>query len=295
MDIQFYKNFIHIVEAGNLSKAAEKLCISQPTLSEQVNKLEEAAGERLIEIGRGKRYLQLTDAGKLFLENIKKICNLDENMYQDIENYRNGGKGFLRLGISSVQAPVVVEQVLGPFHHMYPNICYEIVDSVPQLLEQNLLDNVTEVAISKSPLSMPEKFDILLREREHICAVFLKGKTFFAKNKRQISLRELISCPLCVSKNNSSLFFNIMSQERLTPHIVSCHLQRSTSVAWAMTGEAVAVIPISAQSKRSSRLRYLPIADKRMFTENVLLKVKNKELSAVAKRFVDFYLSMKKG
>ena len=64
MDFAFYRNFITVVETGSISTAAQKLDIVQPALSAQIKTLEKAYGMQLLKMHRGKRHIELTEAGQ---------------------------------------------------------------------------------------------------------------------------------------------------------------------------------------------------------------------------------------
>ena len=74
MDLRTLSYFVVIAEELNITKAAEKLCMSQPPLSSQIKNLEEELDTVLFI--RGKRHLQLTDAGKLLYRHAKEILSL---------------------------------------------------------------------------------------------------------------------------------------------------------------------------------------------------------------------------
>ena len=73
MDVKQQEYFVAIVEEGSISKAAKKLYISQPTLSQFLSKLEAAEGAKLV-TRSSNNSLGLTEAGKLFYESAKKYC-----------------------------------------------------------------------------------------------------------------------------------------------------------------------------------------------------------------------------
>ena len=74
MDIRTLSYFVTIAEELNITKAAEKLCMSQPPLSNQMKSLEEELDTTLFI--RGKRHLQLTESGKLLYRHAKEILSL---------------------------------------------------------------------------------------------------------------------------------------------------------------------------------------------------------------------------
>ena len=78
MEIDNYRNFLAIVEAGSMTSASEFVHIAQPALSKQLKSLEGYFGTKLIITTRGSKHLILTDAGKILYHKAKYICSLED-------------------------------------------------------------------------------------------------------------------------------------------------------------------------------------------------------------------------
>ena len=80
---------------GNITKAAQKLHISQPPLSNQLKALEEELGVKLIE--RGSRKVTLTDVGNLLYKRGKDMVNVFESTLNEVEDFKSGIEGVLKI------------------------------------------------------------------------------------------------------------------------------------------------------------------------------------------------------
>ena len=80
MDFAFYRNFIIVAETGNLSAAAKRLGIVQPALSAQMKAIERNYGVQLFKMQRGKRHIELTEAGETFLQQARQLCNTEDDI-----------------------------------------------------------------------------------------------------------------------------------------------------------------------------------------------------------------------
>ena len=80
MDFAFYRNFITVAETGNLSAAAKRLGIVQPALSAQMKAIERNYGVQLFKMQRGKRHIELTEAGETFLQQARQLCNTEDDI-----------------------------------------------------------------------------------------------------------------------------------------------------------------------------------------------------------------------
>lgn len=85
-----------VYEEGSFSKAADKLFMTQPALSISVQKIEQSIGMPLFD--RSRRPLQLTDAGEIYIDTIKKMMQLEKEQQQRINDIRSLTTGSIRLG-----------------------------------------------------------------------------------------------------------------------------------------------------------------------------------------------------
>ena len=84
MNIQYYRSFIGIVEAGSFSEASRRCGVAQPALSNQVKSLEDRFKARLLKRGSGTHGLELTEAGRVLYETAKRICAAEDEALREI-------------------------------------------------------------------------------------------------------------------------------------------------------------------------------------------------------------------
>ena len=101
MEIDNYRNFLAIVEAGSMTAASEYIHIAQPALSKQVKSLENYFGTKLIITTRGSKHLILTDAGRILYHKAKYICSLEDMAKNEIGDVSDGSKGTLRFTVAN--------------------------------------------------------------------------------------------------------------------------------------------------------------------------------------------------
>ena len=87
MDIRLLDYFLAVAKQGNITRAAEQLHVTQPTISRQLMELEEIVGSPLLI--RGKRQVTLTEAGVLFQQRAEEIVSLMEKAMRDISDQDN--------------------------------------------------------------------------------------------------------------------------------------------------------------------------------------------------------------
>ncbi len=101
MEIDNYRNFLAIVEAGSMTAASEFVHIAQPALSKQLKSLENYFGTKLIITTRGSKHLILTDAGKILYHKAKYICSLEDMAKNEIDDVSDGNRGTLRISAAN--------------------------------------------------------------------------------------------------------------------------------------------------------------------------------------------------
>lgn len=133
-----------VYKDGSFSKAAETLYMTQPALSLAIKRVENALGAELFE--RGRHPLSLTHAGELYLETIRNIQNLENDLARQISELRQLNAGSLHIGGTHFLNCYVLAPILSAFSHLYPGIDLQITEcasnQLVQLLRQHDLDMI---------------------------------------------------------------------------------------------------------------------------------------------------------
>lgn len=138
MQIKSFYYFQTIVEKKTLSAAAKALFVSQPALSQQIQRMEEEIGATLF--ARNGHALTLTPAGEIFLQRGRHILQTYENMEKEIRILRFGDLESVRFGISPFYSQHYLPKILPPLLSQYPQLKIDIVEDISQRLEEKLLN-----------------------------------------------------------------------------------------------------------------------------------------------------------
>ena len=142
MDLRQLENIVAIAEERSISRAAERLFISQPALSQQVSKLEARLGVPLF--SRDKQGLSLTQAGKVYVENAKKILSIRDETYNRIYDIAAYRKGSISIGVSPGRSPMIVSKIYPQFQREFPGFNIQVFDisnaQTKEMLIQGTLD-----------------------------------------------------------------------------------------------------------------------------------------------------------
>lgn len=118
MELRHIRYFITLAEELNFRKAAERLHIAQPPLSRQIQELEEEIGTRLFH--RTKRKVELTNAGKVFLQKAYQILNDIEQACVTTRLSSTGQEGELRIGFTGAVSDII--PVIKEYRYRYPKV-----------------------------------------------------------------------------------------------------------------------------------------------------------------------------
>lgn len=139
-----------VAEYKNFTKAAEKIFVTQPTLSMQVQKLEEELGVKIFD--RSKKPISLTQVGESIVHQAKNIVN-ESNRIQDIVDQQKGFVGGeFKLGIIPTIMPTLLPMFLRNFINKYPKVNLKIEEMTTQAMIAALRDGHLDAAIAATPL-----------------------------------------------------------------------------------------------------------------------------------------------
>lgn len=137
---------IMVAETGSITKAAEKLHLSQPSLSNQIISLERELGISLFE--RIKKRVYLTDAGQAFVEHARQIVNDFQSLAHIMGEYSQKKLGYIRIGALSIMCPLQIPDLIHQFGRLYPGITVSLLESGSISLLQSLTNNEIDVAFA---------------------------------------------------------------------------------------------------------------------------------------------------
>ena len=161
MDIKEYRYILTVIECGGISRAAEKLNISQPSLSKYIQNLEGRIGVKFFNKSDG--IIHLTYAGRRYIEYAQKISNLDLAVTREMENIKNNESGEIIIGITVTRGSVLLSRILPLLNKSFPKIRFRITEGTSEALEEKLLQRKIDFAFLNLPF---HKHDLEYTELE---------------------------------------------------------------------------------------------------------------------------------
>ncbi|MEQ9258558.1 MAG: hydrogen peroxide-inducible genes activator [Roseovarius sp.] len=142
--------FVALADTHHYRKAAERMGISQPSLSQQIVGLEAALGLELVE--RGQRGAVLTPAGREVLAQARKILEETAALQALAQDAREGVSGTIRLGSTPTIGPYFLPYVMRRLHRAYPSLKVIVRDAAPLVLQNELLEGRHDLILTQLPV-----------------------------------------------------------------------------------------------------------------------------------------------
>lgn len=241
MEIHQLEYFIAIVETGGFSKAAQRCHVAQPSLSQQIKKLETEIGQPLFD--RLGRTVALTDAGQRLLPRARRILQELEQIQFEIQAEDQAYQGQLTVGFIPTIAPFVLPGVIRRFGQEFPQAQLEVYEGLTEELVERLVAAELDVAIT----SLPIHNDLIRTETLLSEPLLLAASAHNAlANQATIQVRELDELPFialsevhCLGEQVQAFCF----QEEVQPNIVCHTTQLSTVQNCVALGLGVSLVP----------------------------------------------------
>jgi LysR family hydrogen peroxide-inducible transcriptional activator len=150
MEIHQLEYFVAIVETGGFSRAAERCNVAQPSLSQQIKKLEDEIGHLLFD--RLGRKVVLTGVGRMLLPRARTILAELQSINVDLQIEIQEGHGTLTVGFIPTIAPFVLAPVIRRFSQDFPDATLEVHEDLTDKLIQKIITAELDVGITSLPI-----------------------------------------------------------------------------------------------------------------------------------------------
>jgi LysR family hydrogen peroxide-inducible transcriptional activator len=287
MELHQLRYFIAVARLRNFSRAADHCHVSQPSLSQQIMKLEDELGERLLE--RTKRKVEVTPAGELFLEHAARVADEIELAREAVRDVRALVRGRVILGVLPTIAPYFLPTRLRAFSQRFPGIEVVVTEDTTAQLAQAVLDKQIDLALVSPPVTgrgllLEKLFDeelLVVVPADHRLASKPKISLQNLKDERFILMHE--------SHCLSGQALRFCHGQGVAPNVNFRSAQIETILAFVTSGHGVSIVP--AMAKRESLfpgIRYKSFSGRGPRRDIGVLRRLDRPLSRAAHALVDF-------
>lgn len=286
MDLRLLEYFLAVAKTGNITKAAEQLHVTQPTISRQLMELEEQMGAPLMI--RGKRQVTLTDAGVLFQQRAQEIIDLMDKTSRDIADQNDLVGGTVSIGCVESCVSRMLPEVLKEFSALHPKVGYELYSADGDDIREKLDRGELDFGILVEPVEAA-KYDYLRLPYWETWGVLMRKDDPLAE-KETIGKGDILSIPLILPRreivqDNIAGWFGV---DRSQLNIFSSHnlLNNAALLVEARLGYAVCVGG-SFEIRGGENLCFVPFVPERT-TGHVMAWKKNRVFHSAASQFRDY-------
>ncbi len=276
--------FCAVARTGSFTRAAQQEHLAQPSLSQQVRKLEDELGSRLFD--RLGRTVRLTQFGEAFLPRAEAILRQMADATAEMQEMAGAERGKLVIGSIPTIAPYFLPPYLASFAHKFPGIQVSVVEEVTN----ELLDRLHKGNIDLALLALPvPAANCLCQElfRERLYLVVPKGHRL--ASQREDHLKQVENDPFLILKEGHCFRENTLSvcgRTRLHPNVVFESGQFVTILAMVAAGTGVSLVPEMAIERREG-CRFIPLADEGAYRRIGIVQLKQHFRGRIHRAFLE--------
>ena len=288
MELRHLRYFVALGEELNFTRAAERLHIAQPPLSQQIRQLEEELGVALVE--RRSRPLRLTEAGVLFLERARALLASLELAIADTRRAGRGLSGRLAIGFVGSAMFAGLPEIISAYRDRHPGIELVLDEMLAADIAEALRTRRIDVGIARPPLLPESGFAqrVLLQEPY---VVALRGDHPLA-NRKEITLAELAADPFVLypakpEPTVTGLIMAACEAAGFVPCIAQEVQHLQTAIGLVAAGVGVSLVPSGAARAGGGRgVAYVALAAPALMAP-LALAWREREVSPALRKFLD--------
>ncbi len=287
MELRHLRYFLAVADELNFTRAAARLGIAQPPLSQQIKRLEGELGTRLFD--RSQRHVSLTEAGKVFDASARRVMAQVERGADAARRAGRGEEGRLDIGFAGSAAYTSLPSVLRSFIRKYPAVSLTLHEQRTPVQVELLLAERIDIGIVRSAKMPDDRLAArVLLEEEFVVAL---PKTHSKARQPVIELRSLESesFVLYPRDDGPGLYRDVVGicqQAGFHPRHVQHASQITTILAFVASGLGVALLPKSIGSIRWPGVTFRPLSNVRS-RSIVALAWRRDSADPAVRKFID--------
>lgn len=192
MELRVLKYFLVVAREASITRAAEMLNITQPTLSRQLMQLEDQLGAKLFI--RGKSKITLTDKGMLLRRRAEEIVDLAEKTENEFLEDDDLIAGEIFIGSGETNAMHSLAKAMKEFHDEYPQVQYSIYSANADDIKEKIDKGLIDIGLLTEPVDI-SKYDFIRLKQKEVWGVLMRKDELLA-SKEYITAKDLIDKPL---------------------------------------------------------------------------------------------------
>lgn len=196
MEIRVLKYFLTVAQIGNITKAANSMHLTQPTLSRQLADLEKELGQQLFI--RGSKSVTLTPEGIILKKRAQEITELVEKTENEFSAIKDEVAGDIFIGAGETKTIKLIADVMKTLQKDYPKIKFHVVSGDSEDISEKLDKGILDFCIFIEPF-IPDKYNYINLGEKDTWGILLRKDDLLTK-KKSVKLEDIIDLPLLISR-----------------------------------------------------------------------------------------------
>lgn len=291
MDIKQLHYFCTIAQEGQITRAAKKLHMAQPPLSQQLKQLEQELGVTLME--RNGRNMELTASGKVLYERAQLLLSQLEDTKSEVKETGEGLRGVLAIGSVKTCFSYLPEKIRY-FREHFPDVTFQLREGDTYFVSELLRKRVVEIAVIRLPVETDD-FSMIELPAEPYVAVFPKQWAKQLPSSKTIQMKELQDLPLLLLHRINGigqyeLIIDECKRHGFNPNVV-CECPDATMLlSLVAAGVGVTLVPKSTLlTLPSNNTIALDLEDSTILSNSAVIWLKNRYLSKSARHLIETF------
>lgn len=259
MELRQLSYFVAVAEERHFGRAAERLSMAQPPLSQQIKALEKRLGVTLLR--RTTRRVDLTPAGEFLLDRARVLLSEAESLRRDLRRIDDGVQGVLRMGVTGTAAYEMLPAVLRTAGQDLPGLELEVQgESLTPEVVADLLDHRLDLALLRFPVASTE-LELEVVRSDPLVVALPEHHEFAAADEIRWDMlrgRPMVSYP--AGSALASITAELCRAAGFQPTVAQVVRETSTIVAIVAGGGGAAVVPAQASALGLPGVVYRPVA-----------------------------------
>ena len=289
MELRQLKYFLAVAEEGLIVKAAERLNITQPPLSQQLMQLEKELGTQLFI--RSRKRIQLTESGRILQRRAVQMLELMNRTTQEIDESAHAISGRLALGVGASFSSAMLPRQVAAFHQQYPAVTFDLHQGDTLKITELLRVGIIEIGFVRTPFDMDD-FDFLLLPPEAMLLATRDALPDTADG--QISFHQLENQPLLLHRRHVAMITQQCQAHGFDPAIFCTSDDTFQLLRWAEAGLGIAVVPESASRfAEGQALHFCRPSPVSLTTTGAIIYPRHLPFSTAAAHFIRMFQTKK--
>jgi len=289
MELRQLRYFIAVAEELHFTRAAARLHIGQPPLSHAIQMLEADVGAQLLE--RNKRWVRLTEAGRLFLIDARRILALAEQAKLTAQRAQRGEMGELRIGFTySTPLTPLFAATINRYRQEYPQVTLILQELATLRQLEGLEQRTIDLGFIRPPeLPIPPSIRTTALREDPLVVVLPSGHRLALQAVvaiAELADQSFVMYPPGAGTGIYPQIFRLCREAGFVPRITQTANESSTIIGLVAAGSGITLLPSSFERINLDGVVYRPISDAGAITM-LYLAQREEETSPMVKAFVD--------